>query len=460
MMNKQEHKSAQYTAGENEFAVKKITPLFWKYSLLGLIGLIAQAVSVIADGFFVGNSQGTIGLAAIGIVTSLWTVVIALGALFSIGGSTIISNKSGEGDGEGARQAYAHITIFTFFFSIVLSALCLFNMEQILVFLGATKEILPHAKSYAAPYFVCIPFCITGTAAYYYTRAMGKPFASAFSYIVPAIAATILEYVLLIKLDFGMEASAYSWVICVGMAFFLIPYLQFTKGGLKIYRKDFLLNFSIIGSALKIGFAPFAVELAVIFTTIIINRQIIHYGGSELEIAAFATINAYVVYIIMLLCNSLISGLLPIASFNFGMERYDRVKEILRKGSCQSVIALTILLAVIFCFAKPIVAFFAGSDTALIQPTLDIMKIFLPCFSLGCLSLLTSGYYQAVESIKLALATAFCKVAFSIPLLFLLPKALGYTGIWYAQPVSDLLAFLLCMGLIRYESKRLDRIQV
>lgn len=443
----------------HEFATMKITPLFWKYSLLGLAGLIAQAVSVIADGFFVGNSQGTMGLATIGIVTSLWTVTLALGALFAIGGSTVIANKLGEGDPEGAREAYASVTIFTFLFSLVLAILCLVNMDRLLLFLGSTPDILPHARAYATPYFIGIPFSITGTAVYYYTRAIGKPIASAIAYIAPAIVATILEYILLMRLDFGMEASAYSWVLCVASAFLLIPFMQVAKGGLKIHLKDFRLNFSLIGNALKVGFAPFLIELSVILTTIIINRQIVNYGHGEIEIAAFGMVNAYIVYIIMLLCNSLISGLLPITSYNFGMKSYTRVKQLLKTATVQSVVALSCLLAIIFVFAKPIVTFFVGDDPEVIEATIAIMHVFLPLYTLGCLALLTSGYYQAIENIRPALVSALCRVAFSTPLLFILPAILGYKGIWFAQPAADALAFILCVVLIRRECRKLDKLQ-
>lgn len=458
MSNDQEYQAVPETEA-HEFATKKITPLFWKYSLLGLIGLIAQAISVIADGFFVGNSQGTIGLATIGIVTSLWTVTIALGALFAIGGSTVIASKLGEGDSEGARETYAMVTIFTFLFSLVLAALCLLNIDRLLMFLGSTPDILPHARAYAIPYFICIPFSITGTAVYYYTRAIGKPLASAISYIAPAIVATILEYILLMRMGFGMEASAYSWVICVGFAFALVPYLQLAKGGMKIHLRDFKLKFSIIGSALKIGFAPFLIELCVILTTIIVNRQIVSYGRGELEIAAFGTINAYIVYIIMLLCNSLISGLLPIASYNFGMKNFIRVKQLLKTATFQSVLALSCLLAIIFVFAKPVVTFFVGEDPELIDATVAIMHVFLPLFTFGCLALVTSGYFQAIEMIRPALVCALCRVAFSTPLLFLLPAIFGYKGIWFAQPAADALAFILCLIFIRRECRRLDTLE-
>ena len=444
----------------DEFAVKKITPLFWKYSLFGLAGLIMQACSVIADGFYVGNGLGAIGLATIGIIASMWTVVVALMALFGIGGATIIANKLGEGDIEGAREAYASITIFTFFLALFVSILALLNTESILYFLGATDDILPYAKDYAIPFFIGLPFCVTGGAVYYYPRALGKPVASTISYVVPAIIATVSEYFFIFKLDFGMKGSALSWVICVGSAFLLIFYLQFTKGGFKIKLSDFKINFTHVKNAIQIGFAIFTIELSVILTTVIINRQIVNFGGGELEIAAYGMVNAYIIYIILLLCNSLISGLLPIASFNEGQKNYGRLKELLKKATVQSVVALTGLLIVIFIFAKPIVAFFAGPDTDLIQPTIDIMKVYLPLYTLGCLALLTSGYFQALERNMIAIFSGLMRIVlFATPLLFILPAIIGYNGIWYAQPIADILAFIVSIILIRRECKMLDKLE-
>ena len=446
-------------AENNEFAVKNITPLFWKYSLFGLAGLILQACSVIADGIFVGNSQGAIGLATIGIIASLWTVTLSLTALFGIGGATIIAARLGEGDREGARQAYASSTIFTFLFSLVLTIIAMLNMESILTFLGATKEILPHAVDYSTPYFLATPFCITGGALYYFCRAMGKPFAAAISYIVPAIIATVVEYICLFILGFGMEGSSLSWIICVGLAFPLVFYLQFTKDGYKIKLSDFKLRFHDIWTGVKIGFAPFISQLSVILTTVVINRQIINYGGGELGIAAFATINAYVIYIVMLLCNSLISGLLPIASFNYGLGRYDRVHELLKKASVQSTLGLTALLVLIFIFAKPIVGFFVGADVDLIVPTISIMKTALPLYTLGLLSLIVSGYFQALEINGVAILTGMAKVIVSTPLLFIFPKIFSYDGIWYAQPIADGIIFIISVVLIIRELKRLNQLE-
>lgn len=443
----------------NEFAVKKITPLFWKYSIFGLAGLSFQAISVIADGIFVGTTQGTMGLATIGIVASLWTVTLSLTALLGIGGSTLIAARLGEGDREGARQAYAASTIFTFSFSLVLTILSYLYMEPILMFLGATENILPHAVAYATPYILATPFCITGGALYYYCRAMGKPFASALSYILPAIIATIAEYIALFVLGLGMEGSAISWIICVGLAFPLVFYLQFSKNGYKIKFSDFKLNFMDIWTAMKIGFAPFISQLSVILTTVVINRQIIAYSGGELGIACYATINAYIIYIVMLLCNSLISGLLPIASFNFGLERYDRVHELLKKASIQSTLGLTVLLALIFLFAKPIVAFFVGADVDLIEPTITMMQHCLPLYTFGLLSLIISGYFQAVERNGIAIFTGLSKVIISTPLLFLFPLFLDYNGIWYAQPVADGAIFVLSVILIIRELKRLKKME-
>lgn len=447
-------------AENHEFGTKKITPLFWKYSIFALVGLSAQAVSVICDGIFVGTTQGAIGLATIGIVASLWTVTLALTALFGIGGATLISLRLGEGDSEGARSAYATSTIFTFLFSLILTIIAYVNMEPLLRFLGATDEILPHAIDYASFYILATPFCITGGALYYFCRAMGKPLPAALSYILPAIIATIAEYICLYKLHWGMEGSSVSWIICVGLAFPLVFYLQFAKDGYKIKLKDFKINFKDVWTGIQIGFAPFISQLCVIFTTVIINRQVINYGGGELGIACYAMINAYIIYIIMLLCNSIISALLPITSYNYGLERYDRVRELLRKATVQSTIVLTIMLILIFIFARPIVAFFAGPDIDLIEPTVIMMYKCLPFYTLGLLTLIVSGYFQALERNGIAILTGLAKVIVSTPLLFIIPMFMDYDGIWYAQPIADAAIFIFSVILIIRESKALKKAEL
>lgn len=445
-------------SNESEFGTKKMTPLFWKYSIFALAGLMFQAASVVADGIFVGQGVGPMGLATIGIIAPLWTMYVALFGLFGIGGATIAATKLGEGDEAGARKAYGSIMTFTFILGILIAAVFSIGLEPILNFLGATPDIMPFAKQYAQPYLLGAPFCIAGSVAYYFARVDEKPKAAAVAYIAPAIIAIALEYLLVMKLGWGMKGSAVSWVVCVGLALLLFPYLQLTSTKMKLKLTDLKIDMSIIANAVKIGFAYFAIQICTTVTTILINNLIIKYGGSELEIAAFAILNAYIMYIVMLVTTSFIMGLQPIASFNIGTKNYQRVAQLIKIALTHSTAALLVVTAIVFTFANQIITFFVGPDPVIVETTASIMRVYMLLFALGNVSQITAGYYMAVEKSGLAILNGISRIIiFAVPLLMIIPRIYGLKGIWMAQPGADFLSAVLAIILISGEYRRLSK---
>lgn len=443
----------------SEFGSKGITSLFWKYSMFALAGLLFQTSSVVADGIFVGNGIGSIGLAAIGIIAPLWVCNVSLFGLFGVGGSTIAAVKLGEGDTEGALRAYGTITVASFLFGVILAIAALLNLENILMVLGATPEIFPYAKDYAIAYLIGTPFCITGAVAYFFTRVDEQPLPSAIAYIIPAILSIILEFFLIIKHNWGMAGSSIPWIVCVGMTFFLVLYLQVKGNHFKLTKENIIIDFKILFMSLKVGFATFAIQICTTISIVIINHQIVSYGGGEGQIAAFGVINAYIAYILTIITSAFTTGLQPIASFNMGTRAFKRVAKLLKVGIIQSSSVLIGITILIFIFADTIVTTFTGQDPGLIQTTIVIMQVYLLFYALGNVSQIASGYFQAVEQNGLAFLNGIARIIiFAVPLLFLLPHIFGLEGIWMAQPGGDLLSCALAVILVIREYKKLMRI--
>ena len=400
--------------------------------MLALLGSILQTCSLIADGIFVGNGIGSIGLATIGIITVLWVVTASLAGMFGVGGGTIISTKLGEGDVEGARKAYATIVIFSFLFALLISVIALINIDSLLMALSL----------FVGGYFM----------------AAGRPKSALVSYTVPSVIAILLEYYMIYKTDLGMSGSSIPWVICVGLPFLLVFHMQIGKKELHIKMSDFKIDFSIVKDVTKIGMAAFLSQICTVVSTIIINHQIIVYGGSELEIASFGTINAYIAYLITLLISAFVAGMQPIASYNLGMKSWDRVRELIKKSFIYSCVFVNLLLVIVVIFSRPIVEFFSGDDLALVDSTTSILKVFIPMYGLGSMSLFVGGYFMAAgKNIKAIVSTISRIVFFAVPLLFIVPKIMGLSGIWFAQPVADVLAFILTGILIIIEYKKLGQ---
>lgn len=447
-------------SSESEFSSKSILSLFWKYSMFALAGLIFQAFSLIADGFFVGNGIGPAGLATISIIVPFWILSVALYGLLGIGSSTIAAIKLGNGDREGAREVYGKTIIFSLVFSVALSILLLFTLDSVLVGLGATKEILPYAREYVIPFIIGLPICLIGNIAYFFVRLAEKPLLGALSFIIPAFLAIVIEYCMIYKLKMGMAGSAIPWVICVGTTVLIIPYLQFSNSIFKIKISDFNINFKLMKDVSKIGFAFFAIQVSSTIATVLINKFIIKYGGSEIDIAAFGIINAYIAYLLALIVNAFITGIQPIASYNIGAKLYKRVVKLISIGITQSTLTIIAAMILIFIFADTIIGFFAGPVPELITVTKEIMNVYLLLFAFGNLSQIAAGYYMSVEQNGLAILNGISRVLlFAVPLLLLMPNIFGLKGIWMAQPVSDGIAFIMAFILLKREQKRLMDIE-
>ena len=443
---------------ENEFGTKKITPLFWKYSLLALAGQLFQSCSLIADGIFIGNGIGGIGLAAFSIISPLLTFFAAMAGLFTTGAATIAATRLGSGDKEGARQIYGTTVAAVLIFSVAFSVLAFFFKVPMLRAFGATDKILPFASDYLTIWLIGFPFCMLGGLAYAFTRIEEKPAIAALGYMLPILLTIPLEYVLIFRLKIGMMGAALPWIISVGFSSVLLIYLQ-TRGKIfKLRASDFKLDFKLLKSSLRIGFATFVIQICTTVATIIINNQIVAFGGGELEIGAFGIINGYIAYLAMLICNALVSGLQPIVSYNRGAGFTSRVAGTIKAAMVQGGIAIVAVVAIVLVFIEPISGIFAGDDAELARACTEISKIFLLMYGFGSLSMMASGYYVAVEKVGLSILTAVARIIlFAVPLLFILPNFFGLSGIWMAQPSADTLAFLLAAILIAREYRQLKK---
>ncbi len=456
----QDMNSGIQTQPDSEFRTMSMTPLFWKYTLSALAGFALVGVSVVADGFFVGNGVGAEGLATIGVIVPFWVITVALTGLFGIGGSTIAAIKLGNGDTDGARKVYGSTVAFALYLSVILSTIIMINLKNVLAGLGATDEIMPFALTYAVPFIIGAPSCVVGGIAYYFGRVDERPIASAIAYMVPSIICMGSEYYMIFVAKIGIAGSAISWILCAGLCILLIPYFHIVKATFRLKGIDFIkIDFKIVFESAKIGFTYFAIQVCTTIATIIINNQIIVYHGGAMKVAAFGIINAYIAYILTLISTAAIGGLQPVASYNTGAKLFNRVAELLKISSIQTTILLVAMVGTVFAFAEPIIRFFAGPNPELIAATKGIMFIFLLLYALGNLSQLAAGYFMAVERNGLAVLNGMTRVIiFSAPLFYILPHFIGIKGIWIAQPIADAMAFIVAVIFIVREYKRLKTI--
>jgi Na+-driven multidrug efflux pump len=446
---------------ERELGTKNVKSLLVKYSIAALIGQSLQMCQITGDGFFVGNGIGPIGLATISIIYPLLVFALATGSLIGVGATSISAIHLGKGEVEESRSYFGQSIVFALILSSVIMILGLLNVQSIVTFLGASGELVQSASAYASVFFFSFPFCVLGCVFYFYVRLDEQPFIGTLALTIPALVAITVEYFLIFKLHLGIASSAVSFGLCVG-SWSLIGFyfLVSRKTVFKLKLSDFKLNFSKIFGINKTGFASFIIQVVFAVVAIVINNLLGIYGG-PLDIAAFGIINAYLLYIFSIFVTlGFTLGLQPIVSFNYGAEKFARVREAMTVCIKYTIGTMAVLTALLFIFAHQVVSFFAGDAPDLIAATQADLKIYLVLFALGGVSFLISGYYQAIEQNGKAIFNGCTRnIIFILPLLFILPKFFGVTGIWAAQPIADVLAFAVAMLSVNHEVKRLKQLE-
>jgi Na+-driven multidrug efflux pump len=223
---------------------------------------------------------------------------------------------------------------------------------------------------------------------------------------------------------------------------------------LRFRRRHMQLTLKLSWEIISIGFAPFALQLAVSVLNVLLNRALFQYGG-DLSVAAMGIVYSILVMVIMPL-QGLNQGVQPIIGYNYGAKKYDRVKRAFKLAA----IAGTVFCVAGWIFAQTFPAFCVGlfhdGGGELLELGVRALHICGLCMPVIAFSILSSQFFQAIgKPVQGTVLGLSRQILFFIPLLFVLPRFFGLDGIFWVFPASDLCAFLLSVVMIRSGFRRL-----
>lgn len=455
-----EEKMEVQSSEERELGTKPIAGLFVKYSVLTLIGMLAQGIMVICEGIIIGRGLGENGMACVGLIMPLEYLMLALGGFFAIGVSTLAAMKLGDGDEAGARKVYGQGLWFSAIAIILIAVVIFILASPVANLLGATPDLHSSIVLFIRIFMVGYPFCIIGHVVVYMARVDEKPSIATWAMSLSAVLALIWLYASVFIFKFGIAGCAGYYASSIGIwGIFLLYFIYSKKTIFKAHVSDLKFDKSIIADIVKIGFPYLLVQASTSVFTIVLNNFLGKFGG-ELDIAAFAVINGYIVYILMMITQSTTGGLQPIASYNYGAKMYDRVMSLIKVGIGGNILAVYVLGIIFMIFATPVCTLFIGAGSELIPLAAKYTRVIVSCTALGLTANLMSGYFQSVERVIESTILGICRyIIFGIPAIFIMANVLGITGVWFSQPVSDCLSFVLSLVLAGMELKRLKKMK-
>ncbi len=432
----------------------KILPLLIKMSLPAAIGMIINALYNIVDTIFVGHGVGSLAIAALSIVFPIQMIISSFAQALGVGAGSIASRKLGERKSEEASHAVGTAVSAVFIITLIMVIFLMIYTRQILSFFGASENIMPYAVQYTeivTPgfFFFALSMCISNLL-----RSGGNAKSSMAGMIIGALLNIILDPVFIFYFDMGVRGAALATVIsqAASFSFFLLLYI-FQKTHLAIRSRHLKIRGDILVSGAYLGVPVFVQGAGMNILVLIMNNSLGYYGGDS-AISAYGMIFRLLSVIIMPVIG-IAQGFQPIAGYNYGAGRYDRVK-----NSLYTALTTAFLISLtgyfIMMFSPEICISLFTSDRAIISANSAILRIFAFFIPLASIQITGSTYFQAVgkphETFILGISRQFLIL---IPLVIILPRFIGLTGIWISFPLSDILSTVLTVILLALEIRKI-----
>ena len=424
-----------------ELGTAPIHKLLWKYALPAIIAMTATSLYNIVDSIYIGHGCGALALGALTVAKPFMDICAAFGSLVGVGASSLLAIYLGEKDYDKANRVLGNVIVMNIILSTIVMVAGLIWLDSILLAFGASEDTL----GYAHDYMEIILYGNILTHIYFGLNAMlrsaGHPRFSMTATIVAVVINIILDPVFIFGLDMGVRGAALATVISQAIAVTWQVTKFFDKNELvRFHRGIWRLNKHITFRALAIGLSPFLYNIAHCFVVIIINNQLKNFGG-DMAIASYGVINR-LTFVFAMMVMGLNQGMQPIAGYNYGAKKYDRM---LRSFYLTSLYATAVMGTVFILgegFPQLMTKMFTH-DPVLIDLTIKPMRII-------CSSMLIIGFQMVTGNLFTSIGQAGKAIFLSLTrqVLYLIPLALWMPllfadpldGVWWSIPVSDTLS--------------------
>ena len=449
----------------NPLGTAPVHRLILKFSIPAIISMIVNAIYNMVDQIFIGWGIGMLGIAATNVSFPLNTVSTAIALLISFGGASNFNLNLGKGDKEKAAQYMGNALILVTILGTSVAAISLIFLEPLLVFCGATENVMQYAIPYTKIICIGLPFMVFTIASGHLIRADGSPQHAMWCMLSGAIFNLIFDPIFLFVFDMGIEGIALATTLgqilsaSIGAFYFLRKFksVKLTKATLK-------LRFNISTSIFALGASSFTNQIAMTVVQILLNNIFRHYGslseyGSEIPLAAIGALSK-VSMLFYSICVGIAQGCQPIHSFNYGAKNYSRVQQALKTALIASCCVSALSWLIIQIFPHQIISIFGENDPLYVEFGLKIFRVQFFMLFLNGVQPIAANFFSSIGKPKVGMFVALTRqVIFYIPLIIMLPRAFGIDGVLFATPIADTASAILAVFFMLRESRMIGKLK-
>jgi len=414
-----------------------------------IIAMTATSLYNIVDSIYIGHGCGALAFGALTVAKPFMDICAAFGSLVGVGASSLLAIYLGEKDYDKANRVLGNVIVMNVILSAIVMAVGLVWLDPILYAFGASADTIV----YAHEYMEIILYGNILTHVYFGLNAMlrsaGHPRFSMTATIVAVIVNIILDPLFIFGMGMGVRGAALATVISQGIA----VVWQFTKFMnknelVRFHRGIWRLNKEITFRALAIGMSPFLYNIAHCFVVIIINNQLKNFGG-DMAIASYGVINR-LTFVFAMMVMGLNQGMQPIAGYNYGAKKYDRMLQSFYLTALYATGVMGIVFFLGECCPEIVTRMFTH-DPVLVAQTIKPMRIICSSMLIIGFQMVTGNLFTSIGRAGKAIFLSLTRqVLYLIPLVLWMPTLFmdPIDGVWWAIPASDTLSAITAIIIL------------
>ncbi len=424
-----------------------------KNAVPAMAAMLMVLIYNLADTFFIAQTRNDILVAAVSLATPVFLIFMAVGTVFGIGGTSVISRSLGQGRTEHAKKVCSFCMWGCVTVGVVISAAFLLLMEQILELIGASADTWGPARTYLTIVALGGPFVLISSCFSNILRAEGQPNKAMMGQILGNLLNVLLDPVMILGFRWGIAGAAIATVAgnLAGAGYYLLHFLR-GRSTLSIHIRDLSFRDGIGAGVLAIGIPASLGSLLMSLSQIIINARMAGY--SDMALAGMG-VAMKVTMMTGMVCIGFGQGVQPLLGYCVGAGLWERFKKIMGFSILFSLGLSAAMTGLCYLLRGPIIRVFL-TEPASFDFALTFTNILLTTSFLFGVFYVLANALQAMGAAAQALVINLSRQGLIyIPALYILQALLGATGLAWAQPVADLLSTVLVAMLYLWTSRRM-----
>ena len=429
---------------ENKMGTMTVNKLLISMSLPMIISMLVQALYNVIDSMFVAQISEN-ALTAVSLAFPLQSLMIAVGVGTGVGVNAVLSKSLGQKDFESANKAASNGIILSFLSYVIFALIGVFLTGVFFKSQTSNVEIINHGSQYI---YICTILSVGLFGQIILERLLqstGKTFYTMITQGIGAIINIILDPILIFGLfgapEMGVAGAAVATVTGQIIAMFLALYFNLKKNHeIKLNKKVFKPDIKIIKRIYAVGVPSIVMQSIGSVMTFGLNKILIGFTPTATAVfGVYFKLQSFVFMPVFGLNN----GMVPIVAYNYGAKNEERGTKTIKRSTVYAMGIMVVGFLIFQAFPKQLLCLFNASE--------DMLRIGIPALRIISINFIFAGFcviassvFQALENGMLSLVVSAVRQLIAIlPLAFIFGQVFGVNAIWFAFPVSEIIAVIL-----------------